>query len=129
MDWEKVYKDLRRRNWIILLVMSTMSYFLMSHSLTLGIILGGFIIMANFKVFQHTIRSAFSSDGVMNTGKMVIIAKYYFRLLALGVIIFLLITQGWVDPIGLAVGLSTVVISIISFGINRAYKMYTREAS
>ncbi len=127
MDWEKISKILRTQNWIILLILGSASFFLMSSTFTLGIILGGLIIIANFNVFQHTIRSAFSSDGVMRANNMSIIAKYYFRLLALGLIIFFLITNGWVDPVGLAVGLSTVVISIVSFGIGRVRKSFTGE--
>ena len=127
MDWEKIYGDLKTLNWIILFILSSISYFMMSHSLTLGIILGGLVIIANFSVFQHTIRGAFI-EGVMMKRKMSIIAKYYFRLLALAVIMFFLITKGWVDPVGLAIGLSTVVISIVSLGLIRAWKTYSGEA-
>ena len=129
MDWEKTYKDLKRLNWFSLFIMSLLSYFLLSSSFTLGIILGGFIIIANFKVLQHTIRRGFSSQGVMNASKFIIIVKYYLRLLALGVVICYLIKRGWVDPVGLAVGLSTVVISIVSFGIKTAFKTVTGEAT
>ena len=129
MDWEKTYKDLKKLNWFSLLIMSLISYFLLSSSFTLGIILGGFIIIANFKVLQHTIRRGFSSQGVMNASKFIIIVKYYLRLLALGVVICYLIKRGWVDPVGLAVGLSTVVISIVSFGIKTAFKTVTGEAT
>jgi len=129
MDWDKIYRELKKLNWLILLILSSISYFLMSHSLTLGIILGGLVIMTNFHVFQHTIRRTFSPQGVMQTAKISIIAKYYFRLLALGIIIYILITQGWVDPVGLALGLSTVVISIVSLGVRRALKTRTGEAT
>ena len=84
MDWEKVYRDLKKLNWFSLFIMSLVSYFLLSSSFTLGIILGGFIIMANFKVLQHTIRRGFSAQGVMNASKVFIILKYYLRLLVLG---------------------------------------------
>jgi len=127
MDWDKVYRDLKKLNLIVLLISSFTSYLLMSHALTLGIISGGLIIMANFHVFQHTIRSAFSPEGVMKNKKKAIIAKFYFRLLGLGVIMYILITREWVDPIGLTIGLSTVVISIVSFGIIRALKTRTGE--
>lgn len=100
----------------------------MSHSLTLGIILGGLVIILNFNILQHTIHKAFSPEGVM-TRKFTVILKYYMRLLALGIIIYVLITHGWVDPIGLAIGLSTVVISIISYGISSAWKNYSKEAT
>ena len=129
MDWDKIYRELKRLNWLILLILSLISYFLMSHSLTLGIILGGLVIMTNFHVFQHTIRRAFSPQGIMQAAKISIIAKYYFRLLALGIIIYILITRGWVDPVGLALGLSTVVISIVSLGVRRAWKTRTGEAT
>ena len=101
----------------------------MRHSFTTGIILGGLIIIANFHVFQHTFRSVFSPEGVMKTTKVSVIVKFYFRLLVLGIIIYFLITRGGVDPVGLTIGLSTVVISIVSFGIKRAFKMYSREAT
>ncbi|MGD8984689.1 MAG: ATP synthase subunit I [Desulfobacteraceae bacterium] len=129
MDWEKAYKELKKLNWVSLLIMSLISYFLLSSSFTLGIILGGFIIIANFKVLQHTIRRGFSAQGVMNASKFFIIVKYYLRLLALGAVICYVIKRGWVDPVGLAVGLSTVFISIVSFGIRTALKTVNGEAT
>ena len=128
VDWEKVYGDLRKLNWLIVLIMASISYFLMSASLTLGVILGGLIIIANFSVFQHTVRAAFSSEGRMKLTKKSIIVKYYLRLLVLGTIIYTLIKYGRVDPVGLAVGLSTVVISIVILGISRALKTISGEA-
>ncbi len=128
MDWKTLYKDLSTRNWLILLFLSSSSFFMMSNSLTLGVILGGLVIIVNFNILQRTICRAFSSEGIM-TGKITVILKYYLRLLALGVIIYVLITKGWVDPVGLAVGLSTVVISIVSLGFSRAWKTYSSEAT
>lgn len=128
MEWEKIYRDLKLRNWIILLVLSSISYFFMNHSVTLGIILGGLIIMVNFRLFQNTIRKAFSPKGVMQRINITLILKFYFRLLALGIILYILITRMGIDPVGLAIGLSTVVISIVSLGITRAWKEHAGEA-
>ena len=128
MDWEKTYGDLRMLNWFSLLIMSLISNFFLSRSLTLGVILGGLIVIANFSVFQRSIRRGFSSEGVMCTTKVFIVITYYLRLLALAVIIAFLVKQGWADPVGLALGLSTVVISIVSFGIKRALRSVIGEA-
>jgi len=128
VDWEKVYGDLRKLNWLIVLIMASTSYFLMSASITLGVILGGLIIIANFSVFQRTVRAAFSSEGRMKMTKKSIIVKYYLRLLVLGTIIYILIKYGRVDPVGLAFGLSTVVISILILGISRALKTISGQA-
>jgi len=128
MDWEKLVKQLRIQNWIILMILGSVSFFLMNSTFTLGILLGGLIIIANFNILQHTIRRAFSTDGVMKNNKLAIVAKYYFRLAILGIIIYILITNDWVNPIGLAIGLSIVVFSIINIGIRAVWKTSSGEA-
>ena len=128
MDWEKIYGDLRMLNWISLLITSLISLFFMSRSLTLGIILGGFIVIANFCVFQRSIRRGFQSEGTMRTTSFFVVTKFFLRLLVLAIIISLLVKCRWIDPVGLALGLSTVVISIVSFGIKRALRSIMGEA-
>lgn len=129
MDWKDYSGILRRINWIVLVVLSSLSFFIMSPSTTLGVILGGLIIIANFNVMQRTISRAFSPQGVLHSGKGSIIAKYYLRLLALGFILFLMISKGIVDPIGLGAGLSTVVLSIVVLGVIMAVKSMTGETT
>jgi hypothetical protein len=129
MDWETVYRDLRRRNWIILLALATISTLFMDHDVTLGVILGGLIIILNFNVLQHTIRRAFPTEKVVKSKKSILIIKGYFRLLALGVVIYFTLKLDMVDPIGLTVGLSTVVFSIVSLGISCAFRIFTGEAT
>ena len=123
MDWKRLYRELRTLNWFILLVLSLGGYVFLSNSLTIGIILGGLIIMVNFSVLQHTISGAFGRDGSMHKGKAAIITKCYLRLLALGVILYVLIARGLVDPVGLAIGLSTTVFGIVTIGIQKAIRM------
>ena len=121
-DWDRTYESLKRWNWFILLILSSASYFLMSHSMTFGIILGGFITFVNFGFLQSTIRKSFSPDGNPKTKKYSLMIKSFFRLLILGVIIYFLITRGLINPVGLTIGLSIVVLSIVSYGISRTMK-------
>lgn len=121
-DWSQIYRELNTLSWVILLILSSASYFFMSHSTTLGIILGGGIIIVNFGFLQATIRKAFQKEELAKTRKALLIVKSFFRIFLLGVIIYLLITRGLVDPVGLTVGLSVVVFSIVSFGIRNACK-------
>ncbi len=129
MDWVKVYRDLCRRSWIILLLLAIGSFFVMSLTVTMGVVLGGLIVIVNFDILQNTIKRAFPTKGAVKSKKAILVAKSYVRLLALGAVIYLLIKIGIVDPIGLTIGLSTIVISIVSFGISSALKMRTREAT
>ena len=43
-------------------------------------------------------------------------------------ILYVLIAKEWIDPLGLAVGLSTVVLSIVGLGIGLALRIRTKEA-
>ena len=128
IDKDKLLRQIKTNNWIFLLILGSLSSVFMSATFTLGVILGGLIIIANFSVLQHTIRSAFSDQGVMRGKKISIIAKFYFRLAFMGLIIYILITNGRVDPLGLAVGLSIVVFSILNLGIRSAWRTSSREA-
>jgi hypothetical protein len=127
MDWEKACKDIKAMNWIILLILGVAGFYLMSPAFTLGIILGGLIIIINFNVLQRTIRNSFGPDGVLSVKGNTIVVKYYFRLAILGIIIYILVTHDWVDPVGFTVGLSTIVLSIFYFGIRLIWKKSSEE--
>lgn len=128
MEWKIIYEEIRIKNWIVLLILSSAGYFFLSPCQTFGIIMGGLLIITNFQVFQRSIQKAFSPDGILKKSNIPIIIKYYIRLLVLGAIIAMLIGKGRVDPIGLAIGLSTVVISISAMGIRMAMKIFVGEA-
>ncbi len=125
---EKKLQDIKTFNWVILLILGAASGLFMAVQFTLGVILGGLIIIANFNLLHNTMRNAFSDQGAMKGKKMALIAKFYFRLAIMGLIIYILITNGWVNPLGLAVGLSIVVLSILNFGIRAAFRTSSREA-
>ena len=63
MDGDELYRNLKVRSLIILFILASTSYFLMSHSLTTGIILGGVIVIINFDILQSAVRHAFPVDG------------------------------------------------------------------
>jgi hypothetical protein len=128
MEWEKLQNILRTLNWVVLLMLSSFGYFLMSPFWTAGVLFGGLLAIANFSVLQHTVRRAFSSEGIHQGARFSIVGKYYLRLLALGVILYVLISRGWIDPVGLVVGLSTVMVSIIGVAIHMVLRARTKEA-
>jgi len=128
MDWKIISKHFKAQGWLILMIFGSLSFFFMSPAFTLGIIVGGLIAIANFNLLQYTIRSAFSPEGAMINKKKSIIAQYYFRLAILGIILYILATNEWVDIIGLFIGLSIVVINIVGLGIRFAIKISSGEA-
>ena len=129
MEWKNVYRNLKYLNWVILLLLASVSYFLMSNNFTTGVIIGGLMVIVNFHAFQHTIRQGFFPDDTRITGKVSVIAKYYLRLAAMGILIYLSLSQKWIDPVGLTVGLSIVVIGIVSLGILMIRTTFSKETS
>jgi len=128
MNPEKLLQKIRIHNWVILMIAGALSFLFMSAPFTLGLIVGGLIIIANFGLLQHTIRAAFPAQGPMKRKKGTIIIKYYFRLAILGLILYMLITNGWVNPLGLTAGLSIVVITIFYVAILAVFRTSSREA-
>jgi ATP synthase I chain len=128
MEWEKLQNTLQKTNWLVLLVLSSFGYFVMSPFWTAGVLFGGLIAIANFSLLQYTVRRAFSPEGIHQGARFSIVGKYYLRLVALGGILYVLITRGWIDPVGLVAGLSTVMVSIIGFAIHVVWRARTKEA-
>jgi hypothetical protein len=128
MDWERLSRTLKTLNWIVLFFLGLSSFCFLHGSFTFGIMAGGLSMIANFALLERTIRRAFSSVGTLHVNKGAIIGKYYLRLVGLGIVIYLLLRQHLVDPVGLTIGLSTVTISIVGFGIYMLRKTFSREA-
>ena len=128
MNWETIYEELKVIYWFVLLIFASTGYFLLSPSTTLGIILGGLLIIANFHIFQHTLSKAFENKEKLKGRRISIYLNYYFRLFALGLIIFILLRSGHINPVGLVIGLSTVVIAIAFLGVSMAFKTKGGEA-
>jgi hypothetical protein len=120
-NWDQIYGDLKRRGWVIFLILASAGYFFMSRSFTLGIILGGMLVIINFNFLQSTIIKAFQQTPVIKKKKSLLI-KSFLRLILLGIILFALLKYDIADPIGLAIGLSIIFFSIVSMGISSAWK-------
>jgi hypothetical protein len=77
---------------------------------TMGIIAGGLIVTINFHLMYRTLQKAFNRPRLPSVKS--ILARHYFRFMSSVVLIFVLISKHMVDPGGLLIGLSVVVVSI-----------------
>jgi hypothetical protein len=85
------------------------------------------MVIVNFHALQHTIRQGFLPNDTQKPRKVSVIAKYYIRLAAMGGVIYLSLSQKWIDPVGLTVGLSILVMGIVSLGIQMIRKTFSKE--
>jgi hypothetical protein len=124
---QRLYKFVNFANWILLSIAVLIGLFFMPSDFTAGIICGGLIVTINFHLLYRTLKKAFSPPHLAST--RVILGKYYIRFIISGLIIFVLISEHFVDPLGLFVGLSVVVASIMIATIRELTKYIFKEAT
>ena len=97
-----------------------------SKSVALGILFGGLLVTINFHLLAKTLKKALTPPHLASHN--LVLAKYYLRFLVSGFIIFLLIAGHIVHPVGLVIGLSIVVFSIILATLCEVKKLIFKEA-
>jgi uncharacterized membrane protein (DUF485 family) len=108
---DPLQKRLELTNWIILGILTVISFFFMPRKFTLGMLLGGFISVVNFHWLVRDLRKAFRS--LSEKSNSAVMFKYYIRFAVTAIALYFIITGDIVDIIGLLIGLSTVVIAIV----------------
>lgn len=93
---------------------------------TAGVFFGGLIVTVNFHLLYRTLKTALVPSRLISHN--VILAKYYVRFLISGLIIFVLIFKHIVNPIGLFIGLSVVVVSITLATLIEFKNLFWKEA-
>ena len=91
-----------------------------------GIFFGGLLVTANFHLLARTLKKALAPPHL--TSHNVVIAKYFMRFIGSGFIIFVLIAGHFVNPLGLIIGLSIVVFSIMLATLCEFKKLIFKEA-
>ena len=124
---QRLLKFVTHSNWILFFIASITSLVLLPPDFAKGIIFGGLIVTINFHLLYRTLKKAFQPSRL--SSHRVVLAKYYIRFLISGLIIFILISGHYVDPLGLFIGLSVVVASIMLATICELTKQIFKEAT
>lgn len=130
-DLNKIIDFITASNWVFLLVGGFLGAIFAAPKTTLGIVLGGLIVAVNFHLLKRTLKNMLNADAVSEKGKSVVgnvLVKYYIRFIISGALIFLLISQHIVHPIGLLAGLSVVVASVFLATMLEIKRLFFKEA-
>ncbi len=121
-------RGLKTANWVVLAVLTVGGFFWQGPKFALGILVGGLVVVVNFHLLHQALkgmleRAATGSPEATGTAKTFFAARQLLRFFALLFVIYLLVGQGWVDVIGLVVGLSTVVVTLILAAVVEVIKL------
>jgi len=100
-------KSIQRGTLITAAVLLVGSLFFKSIKLTLGVFAGGFFAFINFVILQRIVITLTSAT---SEKKILVGSLSLLKFILLAIAIFVLIYSKKVDPIGLIIGLSSVVI-------------------
>ena len=122
----RLLKFVTRTNWILFAAASIAGLIFCPPGYAKGIIFGGLIVTINFHLLSRTLRKALTPPRL--TSHNVVLAKYYVRFFVSGLILFFLISRGYVEPLGLFIGLSVVVASIMLATLVEVKNLIFKEA-
>ena len=123
---QRIIQFVTRANWILCAVTSILGFVFLPLNFACGVLFGGLLVTINFHLLAKTLNKALTPPHLASHN--VVLAKYYLRFLISGFIIFLLIAGRIVHPVGLVIGLSVVVFSIIFATLCEAKKLIFKEA-
>ncbi|MEN6321507.1 MAG: ATP synthase subunit I [Syntrophaceae bacterium] len=111
IEKDPLQKKLEITNWIIMGILLVLSFIFMPYRFTLGMLLGGFISIVNFHWLDRDLRSVFRR--LSERASTLVMFKYIIRFTVTAVVLYLIITSDIVDIVGLLIGLSTVIITMV----------------
>jgi hypothetical protein len=127
VDEKQVVQELKRNNWIVLGILTLGGLLAVNPFFGLSVLIGGLIVIGNFGLLHRSILSWISNPKRPKSSGGVL-ARYYLRIMGTGLIMIALMALKWVTPIGLVVGLSTVMVNIAVCGLFIIKRAWIKEA-
>ena len=115
-----------RANLIISAIAFIITAIVSSTFMVLSVIVGTVIGMANLFLLARILKGGFSFKP--ENAHQFIIKRYYIKLIASMIIIGILVSQNLVDPVGLIMGFSIIMITTLSAAIYFSKHIYAEPA-
>ncbi len=112
---QRVFKTVVAINWFLLVAFSVPAHFMTPTLFARGVFLGALIVTVNFHFLHLSLKKGFQKPRELSFQR--ILFRHYLQLVGLVILIFLLVSRGIVDPVGLLIGVSVVVISLMTVAV------------
>ncbi len=126
MNEHLVVRRLMMCNWIVLALLITLSAILLNFFFALSVLIGGLLVIANFGLLYRVLLKSLNPTALKPAGFVIVTS--FLRLGATGAIMLALLVLGVATPLGLIVGLSTVVLSLTTCGFFVIKQAWMKEA-
>lgn len=125
---ESIINKIQMLSIITCVAISALGAVMISVDFSLGVLVGGIIVICNFYGFQKALKKIFNQGAAF--GKRIAYSfKYLLRITLAGIVLYLVIQHQIVHPLGLITGLSVIVLNIMALAfIELRNIMRTKEA-
>ncbi len=109
-------------NWLLIVTVPLAAGLTFSWSIAWAILVGALIATVSFILLKNDMTKVM--NGPIHAIKLQFFIKYYLRLTALAVVLYILVRHGHINVFGLLVGLSTVVLGIVIVAVSQVKNIY-----
>jgi hypothetical protein len=119
---------------MVLALLVVVGYLWQGPKFGLGVLMGGLLVVFNFHWLHRNLKgllegSSRSTESGLGKSKAFFAFRQMLRFLVTLVVLYLLLRQEWVDVIGLVVGLSTTVLTLMAVAVIEVIKLKKKEAN
>jgi hypothetical protein len=127
-------RTLKLANWIALAVLVTVGFLWQGPKFALGVLMGGLLVVINFHWLHRNLKGLLGvtpelPEGQRGQAKAFFAARQLLRFFVTLLVLYMLLRQNWVDVIGLVVGLSTIVLTLMVVAVIEVIKLMKKEAN
>lgn len=128
-------RTLKLANWLILTLLVGLTYLWQGGPFALGVLVGGLLVVLNFHWLHHNLKSLLGGaarlpEDQRGQAKAFFAARQLLRFFVLLACIYVLLRQEWVNVLGLVLGLSTTVLTLMLAALIEVLKLiFKKEAN
>ena len=131
-----ILRMVQQFNLIIIAVFTAGSWYIIDWNLAQSVLIGGVLASVSFFLLKRDAEQlieqvAAAGQTVMTVkalGSSAFMVKFYARLVVLGLLLYMLTTKININMIGLVIGLSTVILSIIIVVLTRGRMVFSAQS-
>ena len=126
-------RTLKLANWMALALLVIVGYLWQGPKFGLGVLMGGLLVVFNFHWLHRNLKGLLEgpsrSESRLGQSKAFFAFRQMLRFFVTLVVLYLLLRQDWIDAIGLVVGLSTTVLTLMAVAVIEVIKLKKKEAN
>jgi len=132
---EVILRMVQQFNLVIIAVFTVGSWYIIDWNLAQSVLIGGILASISFFLLKRDAEQLIDQvaagsrvQGVKGLAKSSFILKFNGRLLVLGLLLYVLTTKININIIGLVIGLSTVMLSVIIVVLTRGRMVFSGQS-